>query len=110
MIKYDLGDKVYCFKSHNDEITAYYGFIRAVQINSGGVRQYDIDCLQGDNIITIAANEQTMDATEAGLKQKIEHFQKYLDESDKLAEKFFGLSEFSISELRDSLKGGSNGK
>lgn len=110
MIKYDLGDKVYCFKSHNDEITAYYGFIRAVQINSGGVRQYDIDCLQGDNIVTIAANEQTMDATEDGLKAKIEKFKQYLLESDELAEKFFGVSEFSISELRDSLKGGNNGK
>lgn len=107
---YDLGQKVYCFKSHNDEITVYYGFIRAVQINSGGVRQYDVDCLQGDNIITIAANDQTLDATKAGLEQKIELFKQYLDESDKLAEKFFGLSEFSITDLRDSLKGDANGK
>lgn len=107
---YDLGQKVYCFKSHNDEITVYYGFIRAVQINSGGVRQYDVDCLQGDNIITIAANDQTLDTTKAGLEQKIEHFKKYLDESDKLAEKFFGVSEFSITDLRDSLKGDTNGK
>ena len=107
---YDLGQKVYCFKSHNDEITAYYGFIRAVQINSGGVRQYDIDCLQGDNIITVAANEQTMALSEQDLKNKIEKFKQYLLESDELAEKFFGVSEFSISELRDSLKGGDNGK
>lgn len=107
---YDLGQKVYCFKSHNDEITAYYGFIRAVQINSGGVRQYDIDCLQGDNIITVAANEQTMALSEQELKNKIEKFKQYLLESDELAEKFFGVSEFSISELRDSLKGGDNGK
>ena len=110
MNNYDLGDKVYCFKSHNDEITAYYGFIRAVQINSGGVRQYDIDCLQGDNIITVAANEQTMALSEQELKNKIEKFKQYLLESDELAEKFFGVSEFSISELRDSLKGGDNGK
>lgn len=107
---YDLGQKVYCFKSHNDEITVYYGFIRAVQINSGGVRQYDVDCLQGDNIITIAANDQTLDTTKTGLEQKIERFKQYLDESDKLAEKFFGLSEFSITDLRDSLKGDANGK
>lgn len=109
-MKYDLGQKVYCFKSHNDEITAYYGFIRAVQINSGGVRQYDIDCLQGENIVTIAANEQTMDATEDGLKSKIEKFKQYLLESDELAEKFFGVSEFSIADLRESLKGGKDGE
>lgn len=109
-MKYDLGQRVYCFKSVNDEITAYYGFIRAVQINSGGVRQYDIDCLQGDNIIKVAANEQTMALSEQELKNKIEKFKQYLLESDELAEKFFGVSEFSISELRDSLKGGDNGK
>lgn len=109
-MKYDLGQRVYCFKSVNDEITVYYGFIRAIQINSGGVRQYDIDCLQGDNIITIAANDQTIDETPVGLENKIEKFKNYLTESDNLAERFFGKSEFSIADLRESLKGGKDGE
>ena len=98
--KYELGQKLFVFRTQKGEVSKAAGIIHLAEINSSGYIQYSVRVFKADGTPdTWLVNHASMATTEEELQKKIDTYVKFnADQKAKYVE-LFGAPEFNPKEI-----------
>lgn len=107
--KYNLGDKIWCFRQQGDGFVKTSGVVKMAEINSAGYIQYQIECVflspTGEETTkNLTTNHASMALSETEIDIKIKKYDDWAQASKKDFEANFGSPEFAPDYLLNSAR------
>lgn len=99
--KFDLGEKVFVFKTKGGRVAISHGRVKMAEINTGGYVQYTVVCRSENKREEWLVNHASIASTETEIKEKAAKYIEFAEAQKAIFAKQFGDREFSEQDVQE---------
>lgn len=101
--KFELGQKVWCFKQQGKDLFKAFGVIQSAEIDASGFIFYKVAIMVNNEVKSLMANHASIALTEEEIDAKMAFYHEFQEQQKQLFEEKIGAPEFLPGYIEQTL-------